>query len=297
MVEIPKVKIAVIGGSAIMGSGFPKDFGEIEILEKDMVYDTPFGPTAPFTHSRIAGKEFLFVNFHGITEEIHPAMPDSAFERVFYTLREAGVKKIVSCALCGSTNRMLDPGDFVVVDDFVDYTTNRCQALWRSLKMKGIRSPQVSYTLHRPFCSQLRALLIEEAQKKVPKEISRVFTRGIAGVWEGPRLESSAEILLRWTSVGLDVVTQHLVPEVFLAREIGSCYGAFEFVSNYGTGLMTGMWRRSDIRRMGEKYGRSCAEVIAAVLKRLDPNDISCGCMQDADLSTTSYDRFRADRR
>ena len=36
-----------------------------------------------------------------------------------------GCKSIVSDAGVGSLNRLLDPGDLVVVDDFVDQTTDR----------------------------------------------------------------------------------------------------------------------------------------------------------------------------
>jgi 5'-methylthioadenosine phosphorylase len=135
--NIPQVEIAVIGGSTILGSGFPGALDSVAILEEGIIYDTPFGPTAPFTRAKIGGNEFLFVPFHGITREISNTEPDSAGERVFYVLLKAGVKKIIGTALCGSTNPLLDPADAMVPDAFVDYTTKRAQSLHRAIRTKA----------------------------------------------------------------------------------------------------------------------------------------------------------------
>ena len=118
--SVPQVRIAVIGGSTILGSGFPGTLDGVEVLEEGFVYKTPFGPNAPFTRASVGGNEFLFVPFHGITRHIKNTEPDSAGERVFYVLLKAGVTKILGMALCGSTNPLLDPADALVPDGFVD---------------------------------------------------------------------------------------------------------------------------------------------------------------------------------
>jgi len=51
--DIPDVSVAVIGGSAIMGSGFPGALDGVEVHEEGVIYETPFGPSAPFTLSLI----------------------------------------------------------------------------------------------------------------------------------------------------------------------------------------------------------------------------------------------------
>lgn len=274
--EIPKVGIAVIGGSAIMGSGFPKDLKDIEILEEDIIYDTPFGPTARFTHASINGLEFLFVPFHGITREIRNTTPNSAAERVFYVLMEAGVRKILGCALCGSTNRLLDPGDVVIPNGFVDYTTRRAQSLTRNLREKGVDVDVIMYRLHQPFCPTLSTLLLEGSERA---GFRRVFRRGVVGVAEGPRLESPSEIRLRYTNVGIDIVTMNLVPEVVFAREIGACYATLQLVSNYGEGLIDVTWSGPGVfEEFRERWCRTTAEALLWALRRIDPEDRSCGC-------------------
>ena len=276
MSGVPKVKVAVIGGSAIMGSGFPHDFDGVEVIADNIEFETPFGPTAPFTHASVDGNEFLFVPFHGITPEIGNTAPDSASERVFYVLMRAGVRKILGSALCGSTNRLLDPGDVIIPDGFVDYTTKRCQSLTRSLADKGVEAEPIMYRLRQPFCPELSRLLTEAAEGA---GFPRVFRRGIVGVAEGPRLESPSEIGLRYTGAGIDVVTMNLVPEVLFAREIGACYAALELVSNYGEGLVSTEWRGPEaFREFRERWCRPAAQAILGALRRLDPDDVSCGC-------------------
>jgi len=104
--DIPEVKIAVIGGSAVMGVDFPGGLDGVEVHEEGVILETPFGPSAPFTIASVDGVEFLYVPFHGITQVIRNVEPDSAGERLFYVLMRAGVTKIIGTALCGSTSPM-----------------------------------------------------------------------------------------------------------------------------------------------------------------------------------------------
>jgi 5'-methylthioadenosine phosphorylase len=274
--EIPEVGMAVIGGSAIMGSGFPAGFDGVEVIREGVVFETPFGPTAPFTHASVGGREFLYVPFHGITREIRNTEPDSAGERVFTVLMRAGVRKIIGCALCGSTSRLLDPGDAVIPDGFVDYTTKRPQSLTRGLRRRGVEVESTMYRLTRPFCPELSGLLVAGSRRA---GFPRVFDRGVVGVSEGPRLESPSEIRVRYTDRGIDIVTMNLVPEVFFAREIGACYAALELVSNHGEGFDFEDW--SGPSAFGEfqgRWARPSAEAILWALRNADPEDKECGC-------------------
>jgi 5'-methylthioadenosine phosphorylase len=274
--DIPEVKIAVIGGSAIMGVEFPGALDGVEVHEEGVVYGTPFGPSAPFTTAVVGGIEFLYVPFHGITQEIRNVEPDSAGERLFYVLMKAGVTKIIGTALCGSTNRLLDPADVVIPDGFVDYTTKRPQSLTRSLKRKGVEVESTMYRLHQPFCPSLSSLLVEGSRDA---GFPRVFSRGTVGVAEGPRLESPSEISLRYTQQGIDVVTMNLVPEVFFAREIGACYAALELVSNYGEGLVSREWSGHDaFGDFLDRWSPPAAEAILHALRNMDVEDDRCGC-------------------
>ena len=259
-----------------MNTRFPEDFPGVRVITKDVVYDTPFGPCAPFTHAEVNGREFLSVPFHGITKDIRNTEPNSAGERVFYVLWRAGVRKILGTALCGSSNRLLDPADAVVPDGFVDYTTKRCQSLFRALDSKGIEGEKVSYRLHQAFCPNLSQDLYMNVKKA---GFPRVFQRGVVGVAEGPHLESPDEVKIRYTNAGIDVVTMNLVPEVYFARELGACYACVEVVSNYGEGCVSTNWEgRMAFSEFQAKWARPTGQALLDTVAEIDTNSESCGC-------------------
>jgi hypothetical protein len=62
MSKIPKVKIAILGGSTTIGADFPRAYKELEIINENIVFETPFGSTAPFTHAEVDGKiSFMWI--------------------------------------------------------------------------------------------------------------------------------------------------------------------------------------------------------------------------------------------
>ena len=80
MADIPQVKIAVLGGSTTIGANFPRAYEGVNIIADGLVFDTPFGQTAPFTHAEVDGKEFLYVDFHGINRQVRNTEPNSSGE-------------------------------------------------------------------------------------------------------------------------------------------------------------------------------------------------------------------------
>jgi len=271
--EIPKVKMGVIGGSTLWGSGFPSEGYNANIIADDLYFDTPFGKTAKFTYAEINGNEFLFVPYHGITNEILPQTPNSAFERVFYVFYKAGVKKIISSATCGSVDPDLKPGDFIVLGDFIDFTSHRALSLYLSLRNKGIKAERYFIRMRQPFCPVLSELIYQVAKNA---GYQRVLKDGVVAVTEGPRFESPAEIRML-QKFGAHVVSHHMSPEVVFARELGACFAAFHFVSNYGEGLVKD-WTFEQMIEHDTQYGKRHAKVLAEVISRLNLDDTSCGC-------------------
>ncbi|MGD0998206.1 MAG: phosphorylase [Thermoleophilia bacterium] len=120
---VPAARLAVIGGSATQGGAFPGDLHlEVAPVDDDLVFETPFGESPPFQLFALAGEPVLHVRMHGW----RPGVPRGrASRQVFSVLHRAGVRRILSEAGVGSLNRLLDPGDLVICDDFVDLTTDR----------------------------------------------------------------------------------------------------------------------------------------------------------------------------
>ena len=86
------------------------------------MFETPWGDSPPFTLFELGGHTALHVRMHGWRKGVSRGR---ASRQVFSVLHRAGVKRILSDAGVGSLNHLLDPGDLVVVDDFVDQTTDR----------------------------------------------------------------------------------------------------------------------------------------------------------------------------
>lgn len=142
-------------------------------------------------------------------------------DQIFWLMQQAGVKKIISEAGVGGINRLLEPGDLVVPDDFIEGRVERGHAFQgRDMRMSS------------PFCSTLRQILIQEARKVLP----RVMRCGVSISVDGPRYETAAEIRMfaKW---GADIVGQTLTPEIYYARTIGAHFRILNIVSNYAEGL------------------------------------------------------------
>jgi len=123
----------------------------------------------------------------------------------------------------GSLNHLLDPGDLVVCDDFVDLTTERAG--------EGVVGGRL-LIMRQPVCPVGRAALLRGARRLAADR--RLFSRGVYVVTEGPRFESPAEV--RHLQGAGDVVGQSFSPEVWLARDIGACYAGIYLIVNYARG-------------------------------------------------------------
>ena len=120
---VPQAGFAVIGGSGSLAGEFPAGLDpRARVLEGGLVFDTPWGESPPFALFELDGRRALHVRMHGWRPGVSRGR---ASRQVFSVLHRAGVRRILSDAGVGSLNQLLDPGDLVVPDDFVDRTTDR----------------------------------------------------------------------------------------------------------------------------------------------------------------------------
>jgi 5'-methylthioadenosine phosphorylase len=220
----PAATRAVIGGSGSLAAGFPGELHpDVHVLEADLVFETPWGDSPPFTRFELDGLYGLHVKMHGWRKGVSRGR---ASRQVFSVLQRAGVRRILSDAGVGSLNHLLDPGDLIVPDDFVDMTTDRDRY--------GAVAGEHLLIMRDAVCESGREALVRAARRHAPER--RLFTRGTYVVTEGPRFESPAEV--RFLQTLGDVVGQSFCPEVWLARDIGACYAGAYLVVNYGEGVV-----------------------------------------------------------
>lgn len=269
--DIPKVEYAIIGGSGTWAGEFPENTGieGVNVLQRDMEFETPFGTTMPMKLFEIDAsltadgkpRQVLTVPFHGY----HGLSPyNTPSEQIFWVFQQAGVKFIIAEGSGGSINPLLDPGDIIIPHDIIDMTK-------RPSNLHHFTNCVVR--MKDPLCPDLRALLYKYAGEEYP----RVFSRGVYANTEPPRFETATEVrMLR--SAGADITGHTIIPEVYLARAIGACYASAYIVSNYAEGVEDASWKGSSIfdhyRNCADKFGRITVRTIAAI----DPADKKCTC-------------------
>ncbi|WP_027718361.1 MTAP family purine nucleoside phosphorylase [Desulfovirgula thermocuniculi] len=260
--EIPPVEYAVIGGSSTFSLRFPEDVpfpGELVVLATGLTFPTPYGESPPFKLFTFNGKKVLTVKMHGWRRGVPRG---KASQQLFWVLREAGVKKIISEGGVGAINHLLKPRDVLIASDYLDFSMR---------KDVGLEGDYL-LAMRQAVCPVIRGALYEAAQKHAP---GRVFDRGIYAVTDGRHFESPAEIAML-ARLGADMVGQSMCPEVYLAREIGACYARVDIVTNYAEGVISD-WSHEELADIFYHEAQRMAMIILEALDRLDASQ-DCGC-------------------
>ena len=202
------------------GSGFYRFLDDVE----EMPLATPYGPpSAPVRVGRIEGVEVAFMPRHGDEHTLPPHRVN--YRANLWAMQEVGVRRILGPCAAGSLRPDLEPGTFVICDQFVDRTQAR-----ESTFYDGPQTTHVSAA--DPYCTDLSGILAEAAREGgIP-----VFEGGTVVVIQGPRFSTRAES--RWHAAGgFDVVNMTQYPEAWLARELQLCYATVALVTDYDVGL------------------------------------------------------------
>jgi 5'-methylthioadenosine phosphorylase len=207
--------IGVFGGSGFYR--FLDDFEEVPVA-------TPYGPpSAPVRVGRVAGAEVAFMPRHGDEHTLPPHRIN--YRANVWAMKEVGVRRIIGPSACGSLKPELEPGTFVICDQFVDRTHAR-----ESTFYDGPQTTHVSAA--DPFCADLSAILASIGEEAGV----RVVRGGTVVVIQGPRFSTRAESR-SYSAAGFDVVNMTQYPEAWLARELELCYANLSLVTDYDVGL------------------------------------------------------------
>nr|XP_017499833.1 S-methyl-5'-thioadenosine phosphorylase isoform X1 [Manis javanica] len=157
----------------------------------------------------------------------HTIMPSKVnYQANIWALKEEGCTHVIVTTACGSLREEIQPGDIVIIDQFIDRTTVRPQTFYDGSHScaRGV----CHIPMAEPFCPKTREVLIETAKKLG----LRCHSKGTMLTIEGPRFSSRAESLM-FRTWGADVINMTTVPEVVLAKEAGICYGSIAMATDY----------------------------------------------------------------
>jgi 5'-methylthioadenosine phosphorylase len=250
--------IGVIGGSGLY---------EIEGLEevREIKLATPFGePSDAYITGRLHGRSMVFLPRHGRGHRISPT--EINFRANIWGMRSLGVRQILSVSAVGSMKEHIAPGEFVVIDQFIDRTRHRADTFFEGGCVAHVMFAD-------PVCPNVRRALLASTRQAGVK----VHDGGTYVNMEGPQFSTRAESRL-YRSWGVDVIGMTNLQEARLAREAEICYATLAMATDYdcwheGHDAVT---VEAVVAIMHQNVGRA-REVIRAAALNLDPS-CAAGC-------------------
>ena len=209
-----KTIIGVIGGSGVY---------DIEGLENPQWrhVETPWGnPSDALLFGTLNGVDMVFLPRHG---REHVQTPSSINYRAnIDALKRSGVTDVISVSACGSFRDEMAPGDFVLVDQFIDRTFAREKSFFGAGLVGHV-------SVAHPTCPRLS----DACHQAATREGIRVHRGGTYLAMEGPQFSTLAESRMYRESWGADVIGMTNMPEAKLAREAELCYASVAMITDY----------------------------------------------------------------
>ena len=181
---------------------------------------SPFGaPSDALLFGELDGQPLVFLPRHGRGHRLGPS--EINYRANIDVLKRAGVTELLSVSAVGSLKEPLAPGTFVLVDQFIDFTSARASSFFGPGLVAHVSMAQ-------PVCARLREAL--EVSAKAAG--LGVVQGGTYLAMEGPQFSSLAESKL-YRSWGCDVIGMTNLPEAKLSREAELCYASVAMVTDY----------------------------------------------------------------
>ena len=208
-----KRTLGIIGGSGLYKmEGFQNS--------KWIKVNTPWGkPSDEILKAKLNNEIIYFIPRHSRGHKISPT--NINFRANIDAMKQLGVTDIISVSAVGSLKENLEPGKFVIVDQFIDRTFSRKKTFFDEEIVAHV-------SMAKPTSSGL-SNCCESALKKLNISYQ---VGGTYVVMEGPQFSTLAESNL-YRSWGADVIGMTNMPEAKLAREAEIRYCTVAMVTDY----------------------------------------------------------------
>lgn len=209
-----RTEIGVIGGSGVYNIDGLQD-------ATWQTVDSPWGtPSDQILTGTLGGVPMAFLPRHG---RGHVHSPTTVPYRAnIDALKRLGVTDVISVSACGSFRKKMAPGDFVIVDQFIDRTFAREKSFFGTGCVAHV-------SVAHPTCPHLGAACATAAEAAGVT----VHRGGTYLAMEGPQFSTLAESKLYRKVWGCDVIGMTNMPEAKLAREAELCYASVAMITDY----------------------------------------------------------------
>lgn len=208
-------EIGVFGGSGFYS--LLEDVREVKV-------DTPYGPPSDSVMlATVKGRKVAFLPRHGRKHTLPPHKVP--YRANVWAMRALGCQAIISPCAAGSLQRHVEPGHFVVCDQFVDRTSGRADTFYDGPIVTHV-SPAETYD------PTLRKLAIET----IRDHGIVCHEKGTVVVIQGPRFSTKAES--KWFhDAGWEVINMTQYPEAYLCHELGMAVLNISLITDYDSGV------------------------------------------------------------
>ena len=206
--------IGVIGGSGLY---------EIDGLQdaRWQGVEGPWGsPSDEILTGTLDGVRMAFLPRHGRGHTLSPTTVP--YRANIDALKRLGVTDVISVSACGSFRDDMAPGDFVVVDQFIDRTFAREKSFFGPGCVAHV-------SVAHPTCPRLGAACLSAGRDAGVT----MHDGGTYLAMEGPQFSTLAESKLYREVWGCDVIGMTNMPEAKLAREAELCYASVAMITDY----------------------------------------------------------------
>ena len=208
-----KRKLGIIGGSGLYKmEGF-------ENAKWKKIKTTWGVPSDEILLAKLGSEDICFIPRHSRGHKINPS--NINFRANIDAMKQLGVTDIISVSAVGSLKENLEPGKFVIVDQFIDRTFSRLKTFFDE-----------EIVAHVSMAKPTSPGLSDCCQSALKKLNIKNQKGGTYVVMEGPQFSTLAESNL-YRSWNADVIGMTNMPEAKLAREAEIRYCTVAMVTDY----------------------------------------------------------------
>jgi 5'-methylthioadenosine phosphorylase len=273
-------KLGIIGGSGIYELPGLEDLREVDV-------ETPFGkPSDRIVTGTMFGVQMAFLPRHGRGHRLAPH--ELPFRANVHAMKQLGMQCVVGISAVGSMRESIEPGDLVLVDQFIDRTRGRTE------ESTFFGDGCVAHAhFADPVWEPLRRLALAAARAAG----ATAHDGGTYLCMEGPLFSTRAESRL-YRSWGVDVIGMTNLQEAKLAREAEIAYTTVALVTDYDC------WHATEadvdvaaVLAVLKQNADLARRVVVEIARRIadGPEVSAAGCMANAVI--TGKDAISADAR
>ncbi|MFC1682373.1 S-methyl-5'-thioadenosine phosphorylase [Nanoarchaeota archaeon] len=251
------MKIGIIGGSGLEKGDVLRDVEEVAV-------ETPYGmPSSVVKKGKLGDVEVYIISRHGLDHEITPSKVNNRANVL--ALKQLGCEFVLATTAVGSLRNNIQPGDFVIANQFIDFTKHRISTFYDDF-LDGVKHTSMA----EPFSDLLRSYLIESCFELGLNhhKIGTILTI------EGPRFSTRAESFMFQKFA--HVVNMSTAPEAVLAKEAGLEYAVVAMATDYDC------WKKNEIPVSWEEIERvmnlnseNVKKILIKVIEKISSQDVS----------------------